>query len=133
MLKLVELIIIAAAVDGKIDKREQETILRILSQNLTTPPLTNSQLASVQDQLTRRFKNGETRESVIMQAASSLDSNARHLAYALTVEVVMSDDQIAPGEIDFLREQRKILDLDPVKVEKIHFSAELRYGFGNLN
>ncbi len=133
MLKLVELIIIAAAVDGKIDKREQETILRILTQNLTTPPLTNAQLASVQDQLTHRFKNGETRESVIKQAASSLDSNARHLAYAITVEVIMSDGQITPGEIDFLVEQRKFLDLDSVKVDKIHFSAELRYGLGTLS
>jgi len=133
MLKLIELIIIAAAVDGKIDKSEQETILRILAQNSTTPPLSNAQLASVQDQLAHRFKKGETREGVIMQAASSLDSNARHLAYAITVEVVMSDGQLTPGEIDFLGEQCKLLNLDPANVEKIHFSAELRYGFGNLS
>jgi len=133
MLKLIELIIIAAAVDGKIDKREQETILRILQQNSTVPPLSNAQLASVQEQLTLRFQNGETRESVIMQAASALDSYARHLAYAITVEVVMSDDQITSGENDFLREQRKFLELDPLKIEKIHFSAELRYGFGGLS
>ena len=133
MLKLIELIIIAAAVDGKIDKREQETILRILTQNHATPPLTNAQLASVQEQLTSRFKGGETRENVIMQAASALDDNARHLAYAIAVEVVMSDDQLTSGETDFLREQRELLGLDSVKVEKIHFSAELRYGFGNLS
>ncbi len=133
MLKLIELIIISAAVDGKIDVREQEAIVRILTQNNQTPPLSNGQLASIQDQLVQRFKDGETRESVLTQAAQSLDDNGRHLAYAIAVEVVMSDGQLTTGEADYLCEQRTILALNPEKVEKIHFSAKLRYGFGNFN
>ena len=133
MLKLIELMIISAAVDGKIDVREQEAIVRILTQNNQTPPLSNGQLASIQDQLVQRFKDGETRESVLTQAAQSLDDNGRHLAYAIAVEVVMSDGQLTTGEADYLCEQRTILALNPDKVEKIHFSAKLRYGFGNFN
>jgi uncharacterized tellurite resistance protein B-like protein len=133
MLKLIELMIISAAVDGKIDVREQEAIVRILTQNNQTPPLSNGQLASIQDQLVQRFKDGETRESVLTQAAQSLDDNGRHLAYAIAVEVVMSDGQLTTGEADYLCEQRTILALNPEKVEKIHFSAKLRYGFGNFN
>lgn len=133
MLNLIELLIITAAVDGKIDEREQETILRILTQNNQTPPLSNKQLASIQEQLTRRFQDGETRESVITQSALSLDENARHLAYAMAVEVAMADNQLLAGEAEFLHEQRSLLKLDPVKVEKIHFSAKLRYGFGLLD
>jgi len=132
MLKLIELIIIAAAVDGKIAESEQDTILRILTQNQKTPPLSTAQLANIQSQLIARFKNGETRESVIRQAASSLDATGKLLAYAMAVEVVMSDNVLAVGETDFLREQRKILELDPENVDKIHFSATLRYGFGTL-
>lgn len=125
--------IIAAAVDGKIDIREQEAIVRILTQNNETAQLSNDQLAGIQDHLARRFKDGETKESIITQAAQSLDDNGRHLAYAIAVEVVMADGHLTTSEADYLYEQRTLLELDPEKVEKINFSAKLRYGFGNFN
>lgn len=133
MLNLIELMILAAAIDGKIDVREQDAILRILSLNKQMPPFSNGQIAIIQDQLSERFKNGETREDVITQAAKSLDETNRHLAYAMTVEVVMADNHLARSESDYLREQRRLLELDQKKVEKIHFSAKLRYGIGGFD
>ena len=123
MLKLIELIIIAAAVDGKIDESEQEAIFRILTK----------QLAGIQNQLTLRFKEGETRQHIIEQAARSLDENSRHLTYAISLEVVMADGSLTVGELDYLREQRSLFNLDTEKVEKIHFSAKLRHGFGTFD
>ena len=133
MLKLVELIILAAAIDGRIDEREQTTILRILTQNKRTPQLSNAQLAGVQAQLIHRFEQGETRESVITQAASTLEESDLYLVYAIAVEVVMADGRLTTSEANFLRQQRTMFELDPEKVEKIHFSAQLRYGFGSLD
>ena len=133
MLNLIELIIIAAAVDGKIDESEQEAILRILTKHTQTPLVSKKQLAGIQNQLTLRFKNGETRQHILEQAARSLDDNSRHLTYAFSLEVVMADGRLTAGEVDYLREQRMLFDLDPEKVEKIHFSAQLRHGFGPLD
>lgn len=133
MLKLIELIIIAAAVDGKIDESEQEAILRILTKHTQTPLVSKKQLAGIQNQLTLRFKEGETRQHIIEQAARSLDENSRHLTYAISLEVVMADGRLTVGEVDYLREQRSLFNLDTEKVEKIHFSAKLRHGFGTFD
>ena len=128
MLKLIELTIIAAAVDGVIDILEQDAIIRCLEQNKQLSPVTRTQLTEIQQRLIQRFRNGETRQDLIREAASSLDDKSKILAYAISIEIALANKDLTESEADYLSEQRKIMGLDPVQLEKIHFSANLRYG-----
>lgn len=128
MLKLIELMIITAAVDGKIDVTEQDTIIRLIEQNQQLAPVTVSQLAEIQERLTQRFRKGETRQDLLKDAARTMGEETKLIAYAAAVEIALANKELTLSEDEYLREQRVILDLDPTKVEKIHFSAKLRYG-----
>lgn len=128
MLKLLEIIIIAAAVDGKIDKAEQDAILRTIDLNNRLAPVTLAQLKEIQEQLIQRFRNGETRQNVIKEAANLLGAEDKLIAYATSIEIVMVNNEFTQGEAEYLKEQRELMGLDPTGVEKIHFAATLRYG-----
>lgn len=128
MLKLIELMIITAAVDGKIDETEQDAIIRLIEQNQQLAPVTVSQLAKIQERLIQRFQNGETRQDLLKDAAGTMAEETKLIAYAAAVEIALANKELTLSEDEYLREQRVILDLHPTKVEKIHFSAKLRYG-----
>jgi hypothetical protein len=128
MLKLIELMLIAAAVDGKIDKVEQDAIIRSIEQNNHLTPITHSQLVGIQEQLINRFRSGETRQDLIKAAGNTMEAEAKLIAYANSVEIVLANKEFTASEAEYLKEQRTLMDLDPLKVEKIHFSAQLRYG-----
>lgn len=128
MLKLIELMIITAAVDGKIDETEQDAIVRLIEQNQQLAPVTVSQLAKIQERLIQRFQNGETRQDLLKDAAGTMAEETKLIAYAAAVEIALANKELTLSEDEYLREQRVILDLHPTKVEKIHFSAKLRYG-----
>ena len=120
--------LIAAAVDGKIDKVEQDAIIRGIEQNNHLTPITHSQLVGIQEQLINRFRNGETRQDLIKAAENTMEAEAKLIAYANSVEIVLANKEFTASEAEYLKEQRTLMDLDPLKVEKIHFSAQLRYG-----
>ena len=132
MQPLIELILLAAAVDGNIDDDECVTILKSLAQNSMIMPISEAQISSVKLHLLERLQSGHSPEGVIKIASLSLNKKSKILSYAIAVEVVLSNGELTKSEIQYLKLHRSILELDPDEVESIHFSAHLRYGFGEF-
>ena len=54
------------------------------------------------------------------------------LAYAIAVEITLSNSKLTASELEYIKLLRDILELDNDGVKSINFSAKLRYGFGEL-
>lgn len=133
MQPLIELLLLAAAVDGNIDDAERIAILQSIARHNGTGPITEAQITSIQQQLLTSIKQGHSRESIMQMAAQSLDEERKLLSYAVAVEVVLSNNELIDAEIEYLKLLNRVLDLKPDAVASIHFSAKIRYGFGDFN
>jgi len=132
MQPLIELALLAAAADGNIDDAERFTILKSIAQHVGIPPISELQISSVKKQLLDQLRNGYDQEGIIRNASQSLDQNSQILSYAIAVEIILSNSELTANEVGYLKLLRDILELDNDKVVSIHFSAKLRYGFGEL-
>lgn len=133
MQPLIELLLLAAAVDGNIDGAERITILQSIVRHHGTIPITEAQITLIQRQLLTSIQQGHSRKSIMQMAAQSLDEEQKLLAYAVAVEVVLSNNELIDAEIEYLKLLNTVLDLHPEPVKSIHFSAKVRYGFGDFN
>jgi uncharacterized membrane protein YebE (DUF533 family) len=133
MYTLVELILLSAAVDGHIDEAEKSSILKSFAQHRDVPSISEGQISAIKQQLLERLQQGFTHEGVIQNAAHALTEDKRILSYAIAVEVVLSNNELTKSEREYLKLHRETLKLDKKQVESIHFSAKVRYGFGEFN
>ncbi len=126
--EFLEVILIAAAVDGVIDKHEEEAIMRLLVTNSKLPRISKDQVRKVKSDLASRFASGLTPEEVIKSASNVLDGQGKLLALTLSLEVVMSNQEISVPEAAYLNELCKLFEVDAELFEKLTTSASLRYG-----
>ena len=96
------------------------------------PPVSEVQISTVQQQLLERIRNGNTQEIIIETASRSLEPMFKMLAYAIAVEITLSNSKLTGSELEYIKLLRDILELDNDGVKSINFSAKLRYGFGEL-
>ena len=132
MQPLIEMMLLAAAVDGRIDESERFMILRNLAQHCKIRPVSESQISAIKQQLLERLHQGHTSKSIIQAASHSLNEDRKILSYAMAVEVILSNNELTESEVEHLKLHREIFELDQKQVSSIHFSARLRYGFGDF-
>ena len=132
MVPLIELALLAAAVDGNIDNAERFSILKSIAQHVGIPPVSEEQISTIQQQLLERIRNGHTQEIIIETASRSLEPIFKMLAYAIAVEITLSNSELTASELEYLKLLHDILELDNDEVKSINFSAKLRYGFGEF-
>lgn len=128
MSALIEVLLLAAASDGNIDKHEQSYILRTLYQTKSLQSFTQQDLAGIQRQLHEKLMRGSTQDDILKAAGFQLDEQKRNVAYALALELCYANINVEEGERRFLKLLRDTWDLDKGAVHSIHLSAELRYG-----
>ena len=133
MQPLIEMMLLAAAVDGQIDEPERFMILRNLAQHNEIPPISEGQISVIKQQLLDRLQQGHTSKSIIQSASQSLNEDRKILSYAMAVEVILSNNVLTESEVEHLKLHREILELDQKQVASIHFAARLRYGFGEFD
>ena len=133
MQPLIELMLLAAAVDGNIDDAERITILQSLARRRDTGQITEQQIYQIKQELLRRLQQGHTREGIIHSAAQSLDHDRKLLSYAIAVEVVLCNNELIQSEVEYLRLLGSALELHPEEIASIHFSARIRHGFGDFS
>lgn len=128
MKEFLEVILIAAAVDGVIDKHEEEAIMRLLATNAKLPRISKDQVRKVKNDLATKFSAGLTSKEVIKSASNILDSKGKLLALTLSLEVVMSNQEVSFAEAAYLNELCKLFEIDAELFDSLITSANLRYG-----
>ena len=125
---LIEVLLLAAASDGNIDKHEQSYILRTLHYTKELRSFTQHDLAGIQRQLHEKLVRGSTQDDILKVAGLQLGEQKRNVAYALALELCYTNANVEEGERRYLKLLRDTWDLDVGVVNSIHLSAELRYG-----
>ena len=124
---LVQLIILAAVSDGKIDLEEKQLLQTYRRLYPPIRDITQDEFDNEKILLFNRLSAGMSTKQIIENIGEELSENEREIGYALAVEVCASNFEMLPQEIDLLKDIVKEWNIKIDIVSALQVSAELRY------
>jgi len=124
---LVQLIILAAVSDGKIDLEEKQLLQTYRRLYPPIRDITQDEFDNEKILLFNRLSAGMSTKQIIENIGEELSEKEREIGYALAVEVCASNFEMLPQEIDLLKDIVKEWNIKIDIVSALQVSAELRY------
>jgi hypothetical protein len=124
---LVQLIILAAVSDGKIDLEEKQLLQTYRRLYPPIRDITQDEFDNEKILLFNRLSAGMSTKQIIENIGEKLSEKERNIGYALAVEVCASNFEMLPQEIALLKDIVKEWDIKRDIVSALQVSAELRY------
>ncbi len=124
---LVQLIILAAVSDGKIDPEEKQLLQTYRRLYPPIRDITQDEFDNEKILLFNRLSAGMSTKQIIENIGEKLSEKERNIGYALAVEVCASNFEMLPQEVALLKDIVKEWDIKIDIVSALQVSAELRY------
>ena len=124
---LVQLIILAAVSDGKIDLEEKQLLQTYRRLYPPIRDITQDEFDNEKILLFNRLSAGMSTKQIIENIGEKLSEKERNIGYALAVEVCASNFEMLPQEKALLKDIVKEWDIKIDIVSALQVSAELRY------
>jgi tellurite resistance protein len=121
---LVAILFLAASADGGLDKVEQAEILALQRRSKSFQALKPLELTALNLSVVNRVRYGG---SGLAQACAALSAEARLPAFALALDLMLSDGELTDGEADFVKKLTLHLSLESDAVAKITEVMALRH------
>lgn len=106
----------AAAIDGSLEEREREELLHCERRSKTLASLTHQDLSALNARVVERLRYGG---GTLADACAMLSPEFRLPVFALALDLMMADGDLAPGEADFVNTLVLRLNLSGVDVERV--------------
>jgi hypothetical protein len=124
---LVQLIILAAVSDGKIDLEEKQLLQTYRRLYPPIRDITQDEFDNEKILLFNRLSAGMSTKQIIENIGEELSETEREIGYALAVEVCASNFEMLPQEINLLKDIVKEWNIKKDIVSALKISADLRY------
>lgn len=124
---LIYVMVTMTAVDARIGDTELQRIGRLVQTLPVFEGFDTERLTHVAQECGEILQVDEGLNAVLGLVAQALPDHLRATAYALAVEVAISDQKIWKEEVRFLARLRDTLDLDKLTIAAIERAASARY------
>ena len=125
--EILQVLLLAAASDGKIDPEEQQLLENYRNHYPPIRDLSQEEFNSEAVAVFNRISAGMKPEHIVDVLGEELSEENKNTAYALAVEVCASNFNIAPPENDFLNCLESQWKIKKKIIESVRLSSQLRY------
>ncbi len=127
---LFETMILAAAADGQVDKKELEEIYRRVFERPEFHGIHADDLRQAIEHAAKRVAEAHSLEHIVPSIVDRLPEKAqRELAFGLAASVVVADGKVPPSEMSVLKHLQEMFDLEDDEVARLFETAQMHGKF----